>query len=31
MATSIEPVGATNTFSSIGEVALAKPGEYAVK
>lgn len=31
MATSIEPVGATNTFSSIGEVALAKPGKYAVK
>lgn len=31
MATSIEPVDATSSFSPIGEVALAKPGEYVVK
>ncbi|WP_299088388.1 hypothetical protein [Bacteroides sp. MSB163] len=31
MATSVEPVDAASTFSPVGEVALAKPGEYAVK
>lgn len=31
MVTSVEPVDAASTFSPVGEVALAKPGEYAVK
>lgn len=31
MVTSVEPAEATETFSPIGEVALAQPGDYTVK